>query len=41
LLDKFLAENDALVAPLEAFLDDGSRLADDGTGHHEALVIEV
>ena len=41
LLDEFLAEDDALVAPFEAFFDDGAHLADHAAGHHEALVVEV
>jgi len=41
LLNELLAENDALVAPLQTLFDDGSRLADDCTRHHEALVVEV
>jgi len=41
LLDEFLAEDDALVAPLEALFDDGAGLSDHGAGHHEALVVEV
>jgi hypothetical protein len=41
LLDEFLVEDDALVAPFQALFNDSSRLSDHGAGHHEALVIEV
>ena len=41
LLDELLAKDDTLVAPFQALFDDGAGLADDGAGHHEALVIEV
>jgi hypothetical protein len=38
LLYELLAKDNSLVAPLQAFLDNGPRLSDDGAGHHEALV---
>lgn len=41
LLDQLLPEDQSLVAPLEALLDDGRGHADDTAGHHEALVVEV
>jgi hypothetical protein len=41
LLDERFAKDLSLVAPFEAFFDDGSGLADDCASHHEALVVEV
>lgn len=41
LLNELLAKDDALVAPLQALLDDGHGHAHDGSDHHEALVVEV
>ena len=41
LLDKLLAEDYPLVAPLQALLDDRARVANDCTGHHETFVVEV
>lgn len=41
MLDEFLAEDHALVAPFEALFDDCAGLADYGAGHHEALVVEI
>lgn len=41
LLNQLLAEDYALVAPLETFLHNGPGVADDGAGHHEALVVEI
>jgi hypothetical protein len=41
LLHQLLAEDDPLVAPLQALLDDCSRVSDDCTSHHKALMVEV
>jgi hypothetical protein len=41
LFDERFAKYLSLVAPLEAFFDDGSGLANHGASHHEPLVVEV
>jgi hypothetical protein len=41
LLDEFLAKDNALVTPFQAFLNNGSRLSDDGTCHHKAFMVKI
>lgn len=41
LFHELLAEDYALIAPLQTFFYNGPRVPDDTAGHHEAFVVEV